>query len=183
MKEPKFLSSETIFEKKFAGKIDKELYELEDGRIFDFYRRTGHDVATTLILTEDEQCVLVKQYRYGINDFVTDICGGMIEDGEDPREAAFREMEEETGYTCAPENFVELGVHYVNPARTDQNRHFYLATNAHLAKDQELDDFEDIQVVLEPFEDVYQKVINNEYQEPNFALAVLKYHIIKNSNN
>ena len=181
MKKPRFLESEPIFQQKWAGNISKELYELSDGRIFDFYRHSSHLFTNILVITKEQECILTRQYRYGVNDFVTDICGGIVEEGEDPKEAAKREMEEETGYTTDSKNFTELAKCHVNPARSGEYRYFYLATEAQQTLAQNPDEFEDIEVILEPFQTTLQKVMDGTYQEPNFCLAVLKYAQMKNS--
>ena len=45
-----------------------------------------------------EKVILVRQYRPGPKDFTLEICAGLIDRGESPIEAAFRELREETGY-------------------------------------------------------------------------------------
>ena len=49
-----------------------------------------------------DKVVLVRQYRYPIGDFVYEFPAGLVENGEDYREAAVREMHEETGLTFTP---------------------------------------------------------------------------------
>lgn len=44
-----------------------------------------------------DRIVLLRQYRYPINDYIYELPAGLIEPGETAAEAAVREMEEETG--------------------------------------------------------------------------------------
>ncbi len=46
-----------------------------------------------------DRVVLIKQYRYSIDDFIYELPAGLVEKGEDFHEAAIREMHEETGLT------------------------------------------------------------------------------------
>ncbi len=62
-------------------------------------------VAILPILDED-RVVLLRQYRPGPDDWVYEVPAGTIEPGEDPRETALRELEEETGYTAASLEYV-----------------------------------------------------------------------------
>lgn len=176
MNPPKLLSTEVIFTHRWAGTITKELYQLPDkDQPFDFYRRQSSDIVTILVITPDEQCVLTHQYRFGVGHIVTDICGGGVEPNEDPREAAVREMNEESGYSTNPEDFILMTQVPVNTARTSNTRYIYLARNAQQTQEQHLDEFERISLSLEPFETVLSKVLDGEYTEPNFQLAVLLY--------
>lgn len=49
-----------------------------------------------------DSVVLIKEFRYPINDYIYDVPAGLIEPGEDPKEAAVREFMEETGMVFEP---------------------------------------------------------------------------------
>ena len=49
-------------------------------------------------LTEEGQILLVDQFRYAQQRVMREVPAGKLERGEDPRKAALRELEEETGY-------------------------------------------------------------------------------------
>ena len=49
-----------------------------------------------------DKVVLIRQYRYTIGDYVYEFPAGLVERGEDYREAAVREMHEETGLKFTP---------------------------------------------------------------------------------
>lgn len=49
-----------------------------------------------------DRVVLVRQYRYAIDSYIYEFPAGLVEPGEDYREAAIREMKEETGLTLTP---------------------------------------------------------------------------------
>ncbi len=64
--------------------------------------------------TLDGRVLLVRQWRYGIGAPTLEIPGGMVEAGEDPRDAAGRELFEETGYRAG--RLTYLGEVEPNPA-------------------------------------------------------------------
>ena len=49
-----------------------------------------------------DQVVIIRQYRYPIDDFVYELPAGLMEPGENMEEAAIRELHEETGLTFHP---------------------------------------------------------------------------------
>ena len=50
-----------------------------------------------LCVTNDDKVILIKQFRYAYDEVLYEIPAGKLEKGEDPKEAALREFEEETG--------------------------------------------------------------------------------------
>lgn len=50
------------------------------------------------VLKDDpEKIVMIRQYRYPLDEYLYELPAGLIDDGETPNEAAVREMKEETG--------------------------------------------------------------------------------------
>ena len=49
-------------------------------------------------MTSSGEVILVNQYRFGLEKTSLEIPGGMAEHGEDPKQAAIRELKEETGF-------------------------------------------------------------------------------------
>lgn len=84
-----------------------------DGSPFDYYFASRNDemrikhrthsrrpegMAVYAVTEDGEQIVLVRQYRYPINDVLYELPAGLIEPEETAEEAACREMREETGW-------------------------------------------------------------------------------------
>ncbi len=73
-------------------------YRLPDGSVADWDILAAPDSVAVLALTGDDQVVLARQYRPGPDAVLDELPGGMIDAGESPRDAAVRELREETGY-------------------------------------------------------------------------------------
>lgn len=110
------------------------------------------DWVNVVALTRDDRIVLVRQFRYGIDEFSLEVPGGVMEAGEDPVTAALRELREETGFSGAPARL--LGNVHPNPAIQANRCHFVFVEEAVQAHDLEWDPDEELQVTVQPVEEV-----------------------------
>ena len=138
-------------------------------RIFDVNRVTFHhparakardffvihppDWVNVVALTPERQLVLVRQFRYGTNDFSVEIPGGVMDPGEDPVTAGLRELREETGFTGTSARL--LGSVHPNPAMQDNRCHLVLVENARQDEALDWDPDEEFEIMTQPVDDVY----------------------------
>jgi ADP-ribose pyrophosphatase len=86
-----------------------------------------HPGAVCIVATMDDgKTILVRQYRHAAGQELLEICAGGLNPGEDPVEAAFRELEEETGYRAA--KMVERARFWTTPGFTTEFMYLYEAT-------------------------------------------------------
>ena len=157
----KMLSTKYVYENKwFHARADS--CELPDGRVIEPYFVVElPDFCNMVIVTKEEQVILVRQYRYPVNQTTYELAGGVIEKNEDPAKAALREMEEETGYSSNEIEFLYKAA--CNPA-LNNNTYFYLARNAFKIESQNLDALEDIDVVSFSKQEFIQLLKENKLQ-------------------
>ena len=142
------------------------------GKDYHFFVIEANDWINVIPLTRDGRLVCVRQYRHGIQETTLEIPGGVIDDGEDPLEAARRELIEETGYE--PEEITLLGCVSPNPAIQNNRCFSFLATGCRRVAEQNLDGTEDIAVELIDPADVPHLVREGSF---NHALVVAAFYL------
>jgi ADP-ribose pyrophosphatase len=167
--EEKILTSEPLYEGKLV-KLYKDTVELPDGQRA--YREiVKHPGAVAMVpLLPDGRVLLVRQYRTAAQRVLLEIPAGTLEPGEDPLEAAARELQEETGYR--PGKLVRLGAEYTAPGYTSELIHLFLATELETAR-LEADDDEFIEVVSLPFEEALRRVVAGEIPDGKTQVGLL----------
>lgn len=123
------------------------------GRERDFFVLNAPDWVNVVALTTDRQLVLVRQFRYGIDDFSLEVPGGVIDAGEDPVAAGVRELREETGFVGTTARL--LGSVHPNPAMQNNRCHLVLVEQARRAAELDWDPDEEMAIVTLPVDEVY----------------------------
>ena len=116
--------------------------------------------ACAMAVTEDNEVILVRQYRHAIGETILEIPGGFIDSGEDKDKAIARELLEETGYSFTSYDYV--GKTTANPGLLDNYTYLYLARGGKKTASQKLDHNEDIELVLVPLEEFRRMLLDNE---------------------
>lgn len=119
----------------------------------DFFVINPPDWVNVVALTPEHHLVLVRQFRYGINDFSLEIPGGIIDAGEDPIAAGVRELREESGYVGTTARL--LGSVHPNPAMQSNRCHLVLVEQARPSAELEWDPDEEFEIMTKPVEEVY----------------------------
>ena len=126
----------------------------------DFYIIESNDWINIIPITDDNQVVMVKQYRHGSKKITLEIPGGLVDPGDTPEEAASRELLEETGYQA--KELIKIGEVNPNPALFVNRCHTFLARGLKRVSEPNPDQTEDIEVALIPLEDIPKLILNGE---------------------
>ena len=150
----KYLSETSIAKTRIFDLVSRRFSHPVLGREDDFYALKTGSWANIAALTPNDELVLVKQFRFGIQDFTLEFPGGIVDPGEDAGKAASRELTEETGFTGT--NLQSLGEVYPNPAIMNNRCFFFRVDEAQLTDEINLDPNEDIEVVVATIDQVIE---------------------------
>jgi len=120
------LSSQVIYDGR-AVKLRVDTVQTADGRESTREIIEHIDCIAVIALDENDNVILVKQFRKAIEKNLLEIPAGGIDPGEDAETAVIREMQEETGYL--PKKVVKLGGFYSAPGYCSEYLHLFLATD------------------------------------------------------
>src|SRR5688572_19557914 len=121
---PETISTETAYK----GKVfDIRIDEIREGDITYNREIVVHKGSAVVIpVFEDQTVALVRQYRHAAGKYLLEICAGTLNAGEDPKEGAIRELEEEIGVKAA--KIEKIAEFYVSPGFLTEKMFVFLAT-------------------------------------------------------
>ena len=146
MKSEETLSSERVFEGRVVG-LRVDTVRLSNGRST-VREVVEHGESVVIVpVSDDGNVLLVRQYRYPVEETLLEAPAGRVDEGETPPECARRELREETGYDAG--TLRSLGWFWASPGFCTEKMHAYLAEGL-MYRPLEPDDDEAIETVSLP---------------------------------
>jgi 8-oxo-dGTP pyrophosphatase MutT (NUDIX family) len=125
-----------------------------------------------LPIDEDGYTYLVGQYRYTLDRYSWEIPEGGCPEGEEPLEAARRELREETGLEAR--SWKPLGTAHLSNSVSDEEAVFYLATGL-VPGEAEPDGTEKLELMRVHFDEALRMALEGEITDALSVMAILKY--------
>ena len=153
----------------------KDTVQVPDGNVvkWDFIKHQG--AAAVLLVREDGKILMVRQYRNALDRYTLEIPAGGLNGADEPtKEAAARELSEETGYTAGKMEWlitVRTTVAFCN-----EKIDIYLATDLTSGL-QHLDEDERICVEAYTVEELCEKILNGEIEDSKTISAIMSYRV------
>lgn len=129
--------------------------------------------AVGVLAVEDGHVYLVGQYRYALDIYSWEIPEGGCEEGEEPLDAAQRELAEETGIRAA--SWRRMGEAHTSNSVTDEHAVWYLATDLSHGEHAP-EGTEQLQVRRVRLEEALRMALTGEITDALSLLAILQYH-------
>jgi ADP-ribose pyrophosphatase len=168
-------------EKRTAGKT---IYE---GNILKLYRdevefpdkhKSAREVVehsggvSVLAENEDGKVILIKQYRYPVDEVIYEIPAGKLELDEEPAECAARELREETGYSA--QKFNKIFEFFPTPGYSTETIYIYQAEELNFVG-RELEEGEYIEVVPKTRTELKELLQSGKIKDSKTLIAVMYY--------
>ena len=177
----KMLTSEVLFEGRVVT-LTKDTALLENGKTAT--REVVHHHGGACIVPyfedgticivpyfEDGTICMVRQFRYAMQQELWELPAGKLEKGEDPFEAAKRELEEECGLTA--DKYTSLGEFYPTVGYDTEVIYTWVATGLHETR-MHLDADEFLTPDRVPLTQAYEMVMRGEIKDGKTIAGVLK---------
>jgi ADP-ribose diphosphatase len=139
-------------------------------REFERMAGSGRGAVMVLPLTSDGHMLLIKEYAAGTHSYQLGFPKGLIDPGENPVEAANRELQEEVGYKA--ENFSPLKSLAMAPTFFDAHMHLLIAENLSESR-LEGDEPEPLEVIKWSLDDIDSLLQEDDFCEARSVAALL----------
>jgi ADP-ribose pyrophosphatase len=168
----KLLGTKTRFENKIFRLREDEV-ELEGGKKVEYAYVERDEAVIVVPITREREMVLLKQYRYAVDEWCLEVpAGGMHDTGDaSPEEVARKELREEVGATAETLTYVDF--FFSASAISDEKCHVYLAQGVELSKEPKTEVSETIEMQLVPVEKALELARRGAMKTAPCALAVL----------
>jgi ADP-ribose pyrophosphatase len=175
----KTISTNSIFEGKVIS-LQVDDVELPNGKMGQ-REIVKHPGAVAIIaFTAEGKLVLVRQFRKPLEKEIFEIPAGKLEKGEDPLQCAFRELEEETGYTSKQCEL--LVTFYTSPGFADELIYVYEAGELSLGE-AHTDEDEFVEVVAVTLEEALEMVKKEQIHDAKTMYAIMHWQVKKLTKN
>ncbi|MCJ7666315.1 MAG: NUDIX hydrolase [Actinobacteria bacterium] len=165
----KKINSKQIFNGEIVGLYYDEV-ELPNGRITTREKITHPGAVGIVPVTGDNKIILVKQYRYPVEDLTIEIPAGKLDKDELPSICARRELEEEVG--AVDGKIILLSSFYTTPGFCNEVLHLYLALDFKRTANS-LDDDEFLEIIEPGLEEALTWIRNGKIKDSKTIIGIL----------
>jgi ADP-ribose pyrophosphatase len=130
------------------------------------------DCVAVVVLDEQGNVLLVRQFRHAVGKFLLEIPAGGIDPGEEPIDSVRRELQEEIGYF--PRKIEKLGGFYSTPGYGTEYLLCFLATDL-VPSRLVAEDTDDIELVRVPKEEIPRLIASGEICDAKSIAALLTF--------
>ncbi len=151
--------------------VEDRTVETPDGQVIEHWPWVHTpDYVNVLAVTREGRFLIFRQGKYGLEGESLAPVGGYIEEGEDPLDAAKRELREETGYEAS--EWTSLGTYLVDPNRGVAMGYLHLAAGAVKVTEADADDLEEQHLLLMERAELAEALRGEQFKVLAWAAAI-----------
>ena len=172
----KTLNRQEIFKGKII-QVMKDDVELANGMKTTREVVYHKEAVAVVAVDKNNEILMVTQYRYAIGQDMLELPAGLIDKGEEPLDAAKRELLEETGYRAAKWELLTSA--HTSPGCHNEKIYVFSASDLSRVSDQRLDEDEILTFSQAPFKEILKKVKQGKITDAKTIIGILLYHNVK----
>lgn len=169
------LSDESLVHYKIFDVRKRRRRSPRNGQEIGFFLIDTFDWVNIVAFTPNRELIVIRQYRQGPEAVTLEVPGGVVDPGEDPADAARRELREESGYAAT--TMTLIGSVNPNPALFSNRCSVFLAEGCEPAGELQMDPGEDIEVGLIPWVEIDDYVGRGEFDHSLVITALYLFRV------
>jgi ADP-ribose pyrophosphatase len=179
-KEWKIISSKKVYSNEYL-KVYEDKIDL-NGIEKIYIRGIRKDYSTIVPFVSKDEILIIKSYRHLVDSIEIEVPSGYIDEGETAKQAAIRELKEETGYTA--KDIISIGSYTLDYSMFKQKGNIFIAYDLDKEKEQSLGIMEKIDVEIIKIKEIEKLLLQGKISNAASIVAfyrALDYH--KKNNN
>lgn len=156
----------------FDGRVKLKEYDvvLPNGAASKYLVDSADPAVAVLIKVDGSNILLLHQYRFPLDEWIYDLPGGRVNNGENIEDAARRECAEETGYKLG--QITRLGKFYPNPGRSDWAAHLFFSEDYEIIGESKTDDHSELpETEIISIADFEEKIKQQQIIDPSLLIS------------
>ena len=157
----KTISSREVFKADHWFTVVRDTVRLPNGRMVDdYFRIEAPDYVLIYAKSDDHKVLVERQYKHGLGKITTTFPAGFIDKGEQPLEAAKRELLEETGFVA--KSWKRLGTFTLDGTRNYGRAHYFLAEHLEKCAEPLQCDMEELSISFLTMDELLSEIARGE---------------------
>lgn len=138
------------------------------------------DTSHIIPILDNANLLMVETYRNGAGKRLLELPGGFLNAGERPRDAAKRELLEETGYSSKVMKYLTYS--YTWPGRSTQKNYIFCATELTKIEDPKPEPFDQLKTIKLSRKQIANEILSGRIRSASSISAIFMSYLLQGIN-